>query len=501
MMARLDLRQHSLVELIIRSISLNLSLVSVALVYAASLLFLKYASFAPLPFETSLSTPPDWASWFDVYLTFPLLIVLCLLPFRTSRQGSITLLCTVAVIPLYLVFASYFFYYAQAPLGLWVLVIPVTLLVPSLILVVVLSTPMINSLILARNMWRDEDDGIKFRLDGLGQKLYFLMIAAFSVGLAFLQAYMRSSIKGIPLTSWVSDIGITVDAGARLIVNGVNPYTHGLPPWGGTGGTYGPITYLLAVPFTFLAPGWAAHVSALFYATLTSIGIWKLMQLFSPKVAIYSAALFLALPTTSWAIEGGMTSHIALAGLIVWSLFMFFGARYFWAGLICSLGLFTLVIPGILIIPYIIAADNREVRFKTLAGFVTPLILGLGGLLTILPSGLLVSEIQRIDYFVGGGWLTPYLIFSPGFIKAISIITTSWLVFWFVYRSLKSRNDDRKLLVIVATFLLLIPFTAANYFAFFYLWGSAVALIAILSHVNSRAALREASPRLTEVLR
>src|SRR5438445_4509965 len=242
-MARLDLSQHSLVELIIRSISVNLSLVTVALVYAASLLFLKYASLAPLPFETPLSTPPDWASWFDVYLTFPLLIVLCLLPFRTSRQGSITLLCTVAVIPLYLVFASYFFYYAQTPLGLWAFVIPVTLLVPSLILVVVLATPMINSLILARNMWRDEDNGIKFRLDGLSQKLYFFAIATLSVGLAFLQAYMRSSVSGVALTGWVSDIGITVDAGARYIVSGVNPYTHGLPPWGGHGATYRPVTY------------------------------------------------------------------------------------------------------------------------------------------------------------------------------------------------------------------------------------------------------------------
>src|SRR5438445_6253606 len=399
-MARLDLRQHSLVELIIRSISLNLSLVSVALVYAASLLFLKYASFAPLPFESPLSTPPDWTSWFDIYLTFPLLIGLCLLPFRTSSQRSITLTYTMAVLPLYLLFASYFFYYAQAPLGLWAFVIPVTLLVPSLILVVVLSTPMINSLILARNMWRDQGDGINFRLDGLGQKLYFLMIATFSVGLAFIQAYMRSSIKGIPLTGWVSDIGITVDAGARFIVNGVNPYTHGLPPWGGTGGTYGPITYLLAVPFTFLAPGWAAHMSALFYAILTSVGIWKLMQLFSPKVAIYSAALFLALPTTSWAIAGGMTSHIALAGLMVWSLFMFFSGRHFLAGLLSSLGFFTLGIPGLLIIPYTLAANNREARIRTLAGFVAPIILGLGALLTIMPSAFLVSEFQHIDYLV-----------------------------------------------------------------------------------------------------
>ena len=406
-----------------------------------------------------------------------------------------------AVIPLYLVFASYYFYYAQAALGLWAFVIPVTLLVPSLILVVVLAVPMINSLILARNMAREEDDGIRFRSDGQRQKLYFFTIATLSVGLAFVQAYLRSSVKGVALTGWVSDIGITVDAGARDLVNGVNPYTHGLPPWGGPGVTYGPITYLLGVPFTFLPPGWAAHVSALFYAVFTSIGIWKLMQLFSPKIAAYSAALFLALPTTSWAIEGGMTSHIALAGLIVWSLFMFFNARHFWAGLICSLGLFTLAIPGILIIPYIIAADSREVRFKTLAGFVAPIILGLGGLLAILPSGFLSFAIQRIDYLVGSGWLTPYLIFSPAFIKAISIITTGWLVFWLVYRSLKARNDDRKLLAIVATFLLLIPFAAANYFAFFYVWGSAVALIAIFNHVKLREDLSQASSRVVEVLR
>jgi len=407
----------------------------------------------------------------------------------------------VAVIPLYLVFASYYFYYAQAALGLWAFVIPVTLLVPSLILVVVLAIPMINSLILARNMGRDEDNGIKFRSDALGQKLYFFTIATLSVSLAFVQAYLRSSVKGVALTGWVSDIGITVDAGARDLVSGVNPYTHGLPPWGGLGVTYGPVTYLLGVPFTFLSPGWAAHMSALFYAILTSIGIWKLMQLFSPKTAAYSAALFLALPTTSWAIEGGMTSHMALAGLIVWSLFMFFNARYFWAGLICSLGLFTLAIPGILIIPYIIAADNREIRFKTVAGFAAPIILGLGGLLAILPSGFLSFAIQRIDYVVGSGWLTPFLIFSPAFIKAISIITTGWLVFWLVYRSLRSRNDDRKLLAIIATFLLLIPFTAANYFAFFYIWGSAVALIAILSHVKLREDLSQASSRVVEVLR
>jgi hypothetical protein len=499
-MAKLDFGQRRVFDQIRQSLLLNKTIAFIGLVYIGTLLFLRYAPSAPLPFATSLSTTPDWVSWFDVYITFPILIILCLLPFQTSRQGSISLLCMIAVVPLYLIFASYFFYYAQTQLGLWALVIPLTLLVPTLILLAVLAAPLINSLVLARNIASDDKDGIRLSLDGPERRRYFLAIASLSVGLAFLQSYLRSSVNGIALTGWVSDIGITVDAGARDLMNGINPYTHGLPPWGGPGVIYGPVTYLLAVPFTFLPPGWAAHFSALFYAILTSIGIWKCVQLFSPTIAAYSGALFLALPTTSWAIEGGMTSHIGLAAIIVWSLFMFFKANYFWAGLTSSLGFLTLGVPGILIIPYLMAANGRTFRLKTLAGFVTPLILVLGAVLAVLPPSFLLSELKLLDNIVGVGWLTPDLIFSPAFIKAVSIITTSWLVFWLAYRSRKWRRDDRKLLAIVATFLLLIPFTAANYFAFFYVWGSAVALVAILSRVRLREDLIESLP-VREVLR
>src|SRR5207245_11028120 len=177
-------RTHVLDE-IKRSILLNETIVFVGLVYVGTLLFLRYAPFAPLPFETSLAITPDWASWFDAYITFPILIIFCLLPFRTSRQGSISLVCTVAVVPLYIVFSSYFFYYAQTQLGLWALVIPLTLLVPTLILLAILATPLINSLVLARNITSDDENKIRLSLDGRGSKLYFLTIAFLSVGLAF----------------------------------------------------------------------------------------------------------------------------------------------------------------------------------------------------------------------------------------------------------------------------------------------------------------------------
>jgi hypothetical protein len=498
-MTRIDLKQHSLIEEMERSLVSNRIPIFVALGYVAVLLFLRYAPFAPLPFETPLIAPPDWASWFDIYLTFPILIILCLLPFRSSLRGSVSLLCAVAIIPVYLVFASYYFYYAQTPLGLWSLVIPLTLVVPTVILVLILSAPLINSLILSRNLTRNNANEIELSLGQKVTRLYFFAIAGLSIGLAFLQAYLRSTVTNIALTSWVSDVGISVDAGARDLMSGINPYTHSIPPWGGTGATYGPVTYLLAVPFTFLPQGWATHVSALFYAVLTSVGIWKCVQIFSGRFAAYCAAFFLALPTTSWAIEVGMTSHLGLAALIVWSLFTFLTARYLWSGLICGIGLLTLAIPGFLILPYLIIARNRTFKLQTLAGFLVPVLITLSGLLAIFPPGFLLSEAETAYNNFGAGWLTPDLIFSPTFIKTISIITTGWLIFWLAYASFNTRNDSRRFIAVIASFLLLVPFAAANYFAFFYVWGSAVALIPIFIHLASRERLIGSSPRTVEV--
>ena len=498
-MARIDLKQNPAVALITQSIlSIKLPIVA-GLASGIVLLFIRNAPFAPIPFETPLTAPPDWASWFDAYLTFPILIILCLLPFRTSRRGSIILLSTVAVIPLYLVIASYYFYYAQTPLGLWTLVIPLTLLVPTAILVVILSAPLINSLILARGLARDDGDGVGLRLSRFTTRPYFYAVATISVSFAFIQAYLRSIVPGIALTGWVSDVGISVDAGARYLVRGINPYTHSIPPWGGTGATYGPVTYLLAVPFTFLPSGWAPHVSALFYATLTSIGIWKCMQVISARYATFCAAFFLTLPTTSWAIEVGMTSHLGLAALMIWSLFFFLRGKFFVSGLVCGVGLLTLAIPGFLVIPYLTTATNQRNKLRTIAGFLLPLVFALGGLLTLFPSQFLLSEAETAYANFGVGWLTPDLMLSPTFAKAISILVTGWLVFWLIYASYRARGDIRRFLVVVATFLLILPFAAANYFAFFYVWGSAVALMAIFCLVANQQRLTETLLRIREV--
>jgi hypothetical protein len=498
-MARIDLKQNPFFILVRQSVQSTRLPILAGLTCGVVLLFLRYAPYAPLPFETPLIAPPDWASWFDAYITFPILIVLCLLPFRNSRGGTALLVSTVATIPLYLVIASYFFYYAQTPLGLWTLVIPLTLLVPTAVLVVILAAPLVNSLVLARSLRHDSEDRLGLSLNRLATRFYFFAIAAVSVGLALLQAYLRSTIPGVALTSWVSDVGISVDAGARYLVSGINPYTHSIPPWGGTGATYGPVTYLLAVPFTFLPAGWAAHVSALVYALVTSVGIWKCMQLFSARYAVFCAAFFLALPTTSWAIEVGMTSHLGLTALIVWSLFFFLNGKSLWSGLICGVGLLTLVIPGFLIIPYVTAAKNKRSKVRTIAGFLVPIALTLVFLLAVFPTRFLLSEAETAYSNFGAGWLTPDLIFSPAVIKAISIIATGWLFFWLIHASSRAKNDSPRFLAVIATFLLVIPFAAANYFAFFYVWGSAVALMAIFSLVANRQPLTESVRNALEV--
>ena len=68
-----------------------------------------------------------------------------------------------------------------------------------------------------------------------------------------------------------------------------------------------------------------------------------------------------------------------------------------------------------------------------------------------------------------------------------------------MYASLRARNDNRRLLGVIATFLLLLPFTAANYFAFFYVWGSAVALMAIFGLMANQEPLIGSSPNVLEV--
>lgn len=460
-------------------ITSNVALVSSLAAFGGIFLLLGLVRDAPT-IQSTLNATPDWASGFDIYLTFPILTVLCLLPFRTlSRWSTVLLVSLVTGIPIALIVESYYLFYGGAG---GVLGVPLTYLVPTAVLVSVLAIPTAISILLSASLSSSKKLEIRswFSLDDRKLKYYIFAVACVSILLAFLQTYLRVA-SGATLSGWVSDVGIAVEAGARDLIHGIDPYTHGLPPWGGPGGAYGPITYLSMVPFAFLPQGWGAHAGALFYAVLTSLGIWKFMQLMRPKIATFSALLFLALPTTSWIVEAGFVSHVMLASLIVWSLYFFFRGSYFLAGLVSALGLFALVIPGILIVPYLLARRDSAAKLKVALGFFDTVLLVTAGLVAVFPVSFLSHEIQGLltSQLGGSGTFTLDAIFSSTFIRILSLIFTTSLVFWFILKSFKSRFSNSELISIIAVFLILIPFATGNYFAFFYVWASAAAILAI----------------------
>lgn len=62
-------------------------------------------------------------------------------------------------------------------------------------------------------------------------------------------------VLGLNLDSRVIDVGYAGVVGADLITNGMLPYGN-MPDSVGTGDTYGPLNYLLYVPFVWLF-GWS----------------------------------------------------------------------------------------------------------------------------------------------------------------------------------------------------------------------------------------------------
>jgi hypothetical protein len=449
--------------------------------YAAVLALLASQRLAPLPSET-LSTIPDWASWFDLYITFPALIFLCLLPFRgLSRSGRILAVALVAIIPVYLALASYYFYYALAPLGFAMLALPLTMLVPAAVLVVILVIPMVNSAITAYILTR-RPRPLRWTWPSgfLSSKPYLLGIASLSILLALVQTAIRASQDpGTPL-SWVSDVGLAVAAASRDLVTGVNPYTHGLPPWGGPAGLfYGPVALILLAPFAGLPLTWAAHAGALFYGGVTAVGLWRCMKLVRPRgLGWRTAALFLALPTTSWLFESGMAIHLVAAAIIVWTLYAFFSQRMLLTGILCGLGLLALLVPGALIVPLLFAARTRPRRLQMALGFTGPVLL-LFTALSFFMSPPAVGAL--VAGTVIGGWQTGdtlNLLLSPVANQILRIVPTVVLAVWFVYRSAKLRTLT-EIFTTIAVFLLLVPFATGWYFAFFYAWQSAGALLAM----------------------
>ncbi|MGA8302731.1 MAG: glycosyltransferase 87 family protein [Thermoplasmata archaeon] len=430
-------------------------------------------------FPQPLSThyPPAWASWLDIFVTFPLLAILCCLSFRGSR-GIPALLSLVLVIPIVQIFASYFVYYAATPLGLAALKIPWPSRVSAYEFGPILAIALVSGLLLGRGLFRD--------LPELRPKVsrgVLILAAISSVLLAYWQYTLRY-LSGARLATLVSDVGITTNAGGRDLLHGINPYTHPLPPWGGHGSIiYGPVAFGLASPFSALPATMASQVAVAFFVAMMCVGIWKAVRLFNPQLALPGALLFLALPTTSWMLEASMEIHAITGAVVVWTLYAFLARRDALVGLLVGIGALTSIVPGLLIFPLALAEKSWKYRLTVLLSFLV--LLGGTVLLALRFSPSLVRGVPEFLHrqlsTSGTLVLNSYL---PGSVNLVlKPACLAILVGWSLYAAsrAKSRLD---VLRVAAVVLVLVPFAIGFYYTFFFLWGSAAVVMYLMATIR-----------------
>lgn len=426
-----------------------------------------------------LVTPPDWASWFDIYITFPFLAVLCLLPFRGPRTTT-TLLALVTAVPLAEIAFSFYVFYGSAPLGLASLKVSWTALVPAYVFIPLLTFPIAAGVALSVGLFRDA-----VHLNSKYSREYFWLIASYSFLFAYLQIILRS-VSGASLIGLTSDVGIATNAGGHDLLMGINPYTNPIPPWGGPAGlAYGPVSFVLAAPFSVFPQPISSHLGTTVYLIVMAVGIWKCLDTVNVRYSGIGALLFLSLPTTSWVLEGGMELHAIGGAMIIWTIYAFLAGRNKLAGLLGGLGFFTIVVPGVLVIVLLFASR----RWKDRMNILVPFLFVVGGAFAIaaiaLPS-LLFQGMTRIlsNPAVGTLALNSYLPVWASGIAAYSC--TGLLVGWAAWAVMK-RGSRFGSLPVLATVVLLLPFSVGTYFPFFFVWGSAVAVLSLFAGTGLNA--------------
>ncbi len=415
-----------------------------------------------------LNSAIDWASWFDVLIAFPVLSLLCAIPFIGSRS-SYVVVPLILLSPLFLILNSFLIVYNLSPLGLILFIMPVTNFAPFALMAAVYAVPLALVLIAAYEVPRVSVEARKL------PKLYFVAAAVVSFVLVAVNLLMRYDVLGnaSSLISVVSDVGWAAQAGAKDLLLGINPYLAPLPPWGGTAPlSYGPMEFLLLTPFAPLSVDVGAHVASVFYAALTALGVFMVVRALRPSYAAFAALTFLALPVTFYDVSAAFSPHLIAASLIVWAVFFYVTSRYRTSGLFLGLSGLTVGIPFALILPFFFPLKKGE-RLRLLEGYAPLVAILLAGMFVIFGSGALTSlnAFTGVVSFYGlGMYLTPL---ADGILKWIPMAA---LGVWYVHASLKGRNRVDALGT-GALFMLMLPFAAGYFFAFFFVWQGLLLLI------------------------
>ncbi len=444
--------------------------------YVDEALFISTAS-GYIPLTGPILVTPDWASWFDAFVLYPILLILVLLLAVGQRTVTQLILGGIAgLVPAFHVMESYaIFYNAQSYTITQQTELIVCWMVILTLLIVVARSPLLADLARFADLsW---------------SKRIVVPAAAISLCLGLVEMALRL-YQGVPSSvNWISDIGIAVDAGARDLLHGVSPYSQGLPPWGGRAGIpYGPVTFLAMVPFTLLSPGWSAYACSLAFALATAAGIWSFVRIYSREWAIVASMMYLAMPPTAWAIEAGGTIHFVAASLIVWSLYLIRTGRISSGGIGLALGALTNVVPAILVLPILLRLKRRTLRIRFLLAFLLPIgVLALAAL-KFVPHDLLAQDLsQFLTAPATFGLYKNYLGRTGASLLGWEVLVGALglVLFNASIRDRALRHGWNALLVDCTTLLLIIPFVIGFFAAYFFVWMSAVLLLAMFAHAPS----------------
>lgn len=424
---------------------------------------------APRPFSP-LNSITDWASWFDVLIAFPLLSILCAIPFRGMRSARIVV-PVILISPLYLILYSFFLVYNLPSLGLLLLFIPVAELVPVALIASTYIVPLFLALVAAREIPR-----APVKSKAL-PKLYFVVAAAVSLALVATDFSLRllAFSSASSLISVVSDVGWAAQSGAVALMHGISPYSASLPPWNGSAPlSYGPMDFVLLIPFALLPISIGAHIASVFYALLAAFGIYLTVRTIRPSIAPIAALTFIALPVTFYDMSAAFTPHIMAASLIAWATYFYFTGKYRLSGLFIGLSGLTIGIPFALILPFVFPLKRSD-RTRLLEGYVPVLTILLAGALVIFGEGSITSFnafLGVVSFYGIGMYLTPLAE------SILEWIPAGALAIWFIYASSKGRSREDALRT-GALFMLLLPFAVGYFFAFFFIWQGILLLIYI----------------------
>jgi methyltransferase family protein len=418
--------------------------------------------------------PPGWASWFDLVALFPLTGILSYAIIGVdNRSAPLAWLLTFAPATSSAL-ASYYFFFQPAS-GYSLPVFTEGLLQLSVYILPIAIAFALSLLLFDRNTSQLS------RQAATAKRRLPWIAAACAIALAAAEIVLRfSASKGIEI-SWVSDIGITLESGARELLSGMNPYTVLLPPWYGPANIlYGPVAFAVAAPFSLLPAGAAAHASSGAFALVASFGVWKVMRKLSPQFAELAALLFIALPTTAFTLETGTSLHLLTVAVAIWTFYFYLRGWYASVGLLALIGLLTSVVPGALLVGYL--AFSRTRTKGLLFGFCLPLALVVGGALLFFPitfaEGLVVGVWNGL-----GGWFKGFSInamLEPGLNKPLVLFALLILFGWFVRESYRASTPAR-LAIVFGVFLLFLPIALGFFAVYFYVWSSAFIVVGLFS--------------------